>query len=170
MSKAKQLVRYGPSAYGAHFCLKPPLLLLLAIAYLSRALTLPIIVHVSSLAGGTADTTEYVRGVFSIGTAIASCIAVLVLYALIRRSPRASAPARWIWTHGRLLLAASAALDLVLTVTELARQGSSADTAVWNVLTSACDVYFLLYVLVSSRVRDTFADFPQPEAAADPAS
>lgn len=161
MEKSFKLDRYAPSAYDQHLCLKPPLLLLIAFAFLSRAITLPVIVHISSLAGGTSDTTHLVQGLFSVSTMVSSCIAALVLYAWSRRSPSGPRSARWIWTRGRTLLAFSAALDALLSVADaLVWHPISTDQVATTLLAVSADVYFLTYILASRRVRDTFSDFP----------
>jgi hypothetical protein len=155
--------RYDPSNYDEHFCLKPPLLLWLALVYLSRAITLPLAVQISSLAGGSADTTALIRGAFSAYSLLPSLIAAVVFVALIRRSPSGSRAARWIWARGRILLATSAILDLGLSfVDPQSGHGGASGAIEARVLTAAFDLYFLVYILAAGRVRDAFAAFPAP--------
>jgi hypothetical protein len=93
-------------------------------------------------------------------------LAGAVLFALIRRSPKASAAIRWIWTHGRLLLASAAALDLVLCILHSPLgHGEITDEAKFPLFAAAFDAYFLAYVLLARYVRDVFSDFPAPLAA-----
>jgi hypothetical protein len=166
MQKSYEFNRYPPSTYDEHLCLKPPLMLWLCILFLSRAVTLPFLIGLSSLGGGTSNTMQFVRGLFSTNTLFPSCIALAVLCALIRRSPSGPGWARWIWARGRLILALSAVLDFALAL---------AGSPIWDVqliqqaamspLTGALDLYFLAYLLASKRTRDTFSDFPGPSAS-----
>jgi hypothetical protein len=163
MERSHKFNRYSPGSYDNHLTLKPPLLLWIAVVYLSRAITLPVLVKLSALGGGSADTTEFMRGLFSASTLLPSGVAAIVLYPLLRRSPSASERARWIWARGRLLLGTAAVLDFVLSLTGgLAWHGELANPSPATLLTEAFDLYFLAYILASRRVRDTFADFPAP--------
>jgi hypothetical protein len=150
--------RVDLSKYDQYLCLKPPVLLWIALVFLSRAVTLPVLVRLSSLAGGTADTTDFVRGAFDAYTALPSLIAAVVLYAFLRRSPKASNAVRWIWARGRMILAAAAALDFGLWFLDLPTGQGTGDAA--RVLVAALDVYFLVYILAARRVREVFAQFP----------
>jgi len=150
--------RIDLSQYDQHLCLKPPGLLLIAMIFLSRAVTLPVIVRLASLAGGSADTTDFVRGTFSVYTAVPSLVATAVLYALLRRAPKASTAVRWIWAHGRTILAAAAALDFGLWFLDPPTGAGVGDAG--RVLVAALDVYFFVYILAARRVRDVFDQFP----------
>jgi hypothetical protein len=157
---------YGESSYDHHMCLKPPLLLWLAVLYLCRAVTLPAAMGIGTVAGVNADAIALFHGLWSIQTLLPSAIALCVLYALCRRLPNASMPVRWIWANGRILLALSAGTDLVLSLIALIRQGEIDDQALMSLLAAAVDAYFLLYILLARRVRDAFAEFPLPLDAA----
>jgi hypothetical protein len=80
---------------------------------------------------------------------------------MCRRSNNASRPVRWIWTHGRILLALSAAADIALAIPQFMHLEFTDDSVV-SLVSAAVDAYFLLYVLAARRVRDTFLDFPPP--------
>jgi hypothetical protein len=146
------------SNYDQYLCLKPPALLWIALLFLSRAVSLPILVRLASLAGGSADTTEFVRGTFSAYTVPGSLLAAIVLYAFLRRSPKASNSVRWIWAHGRWLLAAAAALDFGLWFLDPLSGRSTADSA--RVLVASLDVFFVVYILAARQVREVFEQFP----------
>ena len=157
---------YSPANYDDNWCLKPPLLLWIAIVYLSRAISLPLAAALCSLAGVGADTVSLLRDLWSADAVLSSSIAAAVFYALCRRVPSASEAVRWIWRHGRMLLAIAALLDVCLSLMTPIRQGAGSHQALLFVVGAGIDVYFLLYVLLARRVRDTFAEFPAPLAAA----
>jgi hypothetical protein len=155
--------RYSPSSYDQNLCLKPPLLLWMGILFLSRGVTLPLLATLGQLGGGSADTQALVHGLFGLGMLLPSSLAFLVLFALAMRSPSGVRPARWIWRRGGLLLAAAAMLDVALTLSgPFWRRGGFEMLSVWEVVAAVFDLYFLIYVLASRRVRDVFCDFPEP--------
>lgn len=163
--------RYSLSSYDQNLCLKPPLMLWIGILFLSRGLTLPLLVTLSQLGGGNADTRALVHGLFGLGTLLPSSLAFLVLFALAMRSPSGVRAARWIWRRGRLLLAAAAILDLALAVAAATtgpsgRGGGIEAIGEWQLVGALFDLYFLVYILASRRVRDVFADFPAPAESA----
>ena len=147
-------------------CLKPPVLLWIAAVYLSRAVTLPIVLGFSALGGGSSDIAAFVGGFISVENLLPSLIAALVLCALVRRAPPGSRAIRWIWAHGRMLLAVSAGGDfLLLGAAAASHWGQDGEVTGSLVLAASMDLYFLAYVLSARRVRDAFSDFP-----ADPVS
>ena len=163
--------RYSLSSYDQNLCLKPPLMLWIGILFLSRGLTFPLLVTLSQLGGGNADTRALVHGQFGLGTLLPSSLAFLVLFALAMRSPSGVRAARSIWRRGGWLLAAAAIFDLALAVAAAAtgpsgRGGGIEALGEWQVVGALFDLYFLAYILASRRVRDVFADFPaQAESA-----
>jgi hypothetical protein len=162
MQKSFNPRRYSLASYDRHFCLKPPLLLWLSALFLSRAISIPLVIGIGSLGGGTANANELVHGLFSISTLAPSCIAFPLLCALALRSPSSGQAVRWIFSHGRVLLAAAAILDGALASSGLSiERVENADEQVGAALLGVfIDVYVCLYVLISKRVRDVFADFP----------
>lgn len=151
---------YAPSSYDDYFCLKPPLMLWLAVLYLSRAITLPIMMGMGSYFGVNRDALKMFRALWTVQTLVPSMLAAIVLFALLRRAPGASKAVRWIWARGRLLVAIAAGLDLALTVVPLIRAGEINDAAVLSAIAGVIDLFFLAYVLFARRIRDTFSDFP----------
>src|ERR1700678_3814941 len=103
---------YDPSSYADDGCLKPPLLLRLTVIYLSRALLLPLAVGIGHVAGVDSAAIGLLRGLWNVELLLPSLIALPVLYAMLRRVPRASDGARAIWSRGRIILALSAAADI----------------------------------------------------------
>ena len=161
--KTSRPFRYDESSYDNNFCLKPSLLLWLAMLYLSRAILLPLVAGVASM-NGSGDAASLTRGLFSPDAYVPSALALLVIAAWCRRTPSATRVPRWIWTRGRTFLAASAILDLVLPVYAPFQESYG----VWQLTTprligAALDTYFLAYLLASRRVRDVFSQFPMPD-------
>jgi hypothetical protein len=151
---------YPASHYDDQMCLKPPVLLWLAVLYLSRALSLPIAMALGHFAGVDEKAITVFQGFWSADALIPSAIAAVMVYALVRRLPTASRQVRWIWAHGRIVLALSAVLDIALLAIALIRQGEINDQSIWSLVAVAGDLYFLLYILLARRVRQTFLEFP----------
>src|SRR5208337_417447 len=156
---------YGPSNYDDYLCLKPPLLLWVAVLYLSRAITLPVAMGIASFAGVNADAIALLRRLWSVEALAPSLIAAVILYALCRRIPTASGLLRWIWARGRVFLVVSAGIDLILSLSSPIRLREINDEVLLSLLSAAVDLYFLLYIFAARRVRDTFSEFPPPESA-----
>jgi len=156
--------RYGLNHYDANFCLKPPFLLSLAMLYLSRGILLLLLSSVGSLAALSSDTVMLLRGSIKLGTVIPSILGASLLYALGRRVPSASKAVRWIWSNGQVLLAAAALADVtVQLLNSPLLYGDAYDQTAWPLVAAMLDLYFLVYVFASRRVRDVFADFPAPD-------
>lgn len=153
---------YPDSHYDDQLCLKPPLLLWFAVLYLSRAITLPIAMALGHFAGVDDRAITLVRGFWSADALLPSALAAVMLYALMRRVPTAARQVRWIWAHGRALLAVSAILDMALLSIGLIRQGEINDRAMLSLIAGAVDLYFLAYILAARRVRHAFLEFPAP--------
>jgi len=162
MQHSYQPRRYSLESYDRNFCLKPPLLLWISTLFLSRAISLPLVIGIGSLGGGSANANELIHGLFSVATLAPSSIAFPVLCALALRSPSSGRAVRWIFGHGRLLLAAAAMVDTALALSSVSiERVANADEQLGAVLLAIVfDVYVCLYVLISKRVRDVFADFP----------
>jgi Protein of unknown function (DUF2919) len=162
-------LRYPLSSYDDYLSLKPPFLLWLVMLYLCRAVTLPLLMGLAAFAGINADTRSLFAGYFSIQAVIPSLIAAPVLFALLRRSPSAPMAVRWIWAHGRILLAVSAGLGLLLTLLDSPlRHGELNEQMGLPLLLAAIDLFCVVYVLAARYVRDVFADFPAPVADTKP--
>jgi hypothetical protein len=141
-------------------CLKPPLLLWLAVLFLCRAIMLPVVIGIGHVAGVNADAMTQLRDFWSADQLVPAVVAIPVLCALCWRSGSAPNALRWIWARGRMLLALSAAVDIALPVLAQLVQRQISDQFVLTLFASGVDVYFLAYILAARRVRDTFADFP----------
>jgi len=159
---------YSPSSYDDHFCVKPPALLWLAVLYLSRALLLLVIYIVSSISMSHANpqAVDMLRGTVSIYALIPSLVAAPVLCALLTRGPSSPTLVRWIWSNGRTILSLAAILDCMVSIGSSGIIGGDVVNLSPGLLVLALfDVYFLVYILGTRRVRDAFADFPPHEPA-----
>jgi hypothetical protein len=155
---------YDPSCYDHNFCLKPPGLLWLAALYLSRAIVLIMAAQLATVARADANVAAVLRGAASVYALVPSLIAAPVLYALICRAPTSTKPLRWIWAHGRALLIVAAILDCAASLFGSGFIGGDiAEPNAGLLLAAAFDLYFLVYILATRRVRDAFADFPLAE-------
>jgi Protein of unknown function (DUF2919) len=155
---------YPASYYDDLMCLKPPLLLWVAVLYFSRAITLPVAMAIGHFAGVDSRAIASFHAFWSIDALLPSLIAVLVLYALCRRVPTAPRLVRWIWARGRILLAVAAVLDMALIGIALIRQADVSDLSLLSLVAAAVDAYFLAYILAARRVRQAFSEFPAPVA------
>ena len=151
---------YSPSNYDDEMCLKPPLLLWLAVLFLCRAIMLPVAIGIGHVAGVNADAMTQLRDFWSADQLVPAAIAIPVLCALCWRSGSAPDALRRIWVRGRVLLALSAAVDIALPIASQLWQRQITDQFVVTLFASGVDVYFLVYILAARRVRDTFLDFP----------
>jgi hypothetical protein len=156
---------YPASEYDEYWCLKPPPLVWLATLYLSRSITLPLIMAVGTIAGIDSSSSGWLKSLWSLNAIAPSLIAAVILYDLFRRVPTASQGVRWTWARGRIFLGLSAALDLALSAITIVRLGNASSEALMAMLCGAADLAFLAYVFLTRRVRDTFAHFPSPELA-----
>jgi len=157
--------RYHPSHFDDEMCLKPPSLLWLAVIYLSRGVVLPIGIGIGHFAGVDDTAFGSLRSLWSVEALLPALLALPVLYALFRRAPSAGRTTRWLWRHGRIFLALSAGLDIALSLFQLATSRLGGDPIITGGAASV-DLYFLAYILMARRVRDTFSDFPLPRNAA----
>lgn len=154
---------YSPSSYDDHFCLKPPGLLWLAVLFLSRAFLLLVIYVASSLSRVSPDALATLRDSVSIYAFVPFLVAAPVLYALLCRGPSSTRLVRWFWAHGRTILIFAAVADCAVSIGGSGLiDGDISDLKPLSLLTALFDVYFLVYILATRRVRDAFADFPPP--------
>jgi hypothetical protein len=153
---------YSSSQYDEYFCLKPPLLLWAAILFLSRSISLPLVIGLGNFAGVDAAALTELRRFWSLDNLLPSLLAAVLLYAVVRRVPTAPAAVRFIWSHGQKLLVLAAAIDFVQAAITIFRMANLSDEVLLSVGCAAIDTYFLLYLLLARRVKDAFAEFPAP--------
>jgi hypothetical protein len=164
MAKSYDFNKYASWSYDDDFCLKPPLLLTATVLYLCRSFLIMMLVLAASTRGRpTGMETFLPSGEHPMSIGLTAVPALLVLYARIRRTVAAGKFVRWLWKHGRVLLATSAAMEIGTAVLLLSISASQpGDSDLLRVTFLILDVYILLYVLLSKHVRDVFSDFPPP--------
>jgi hypothetical protein len=163
MSKRVEIEKFGLDSYDDFLCLRPPWPLIASLIFLCRGVVVFVLVAASR---GVAARLDYLGDTetLGIGSALATAPAALVLYALGARGPSAPAFVRWIWTRGRALVSLSA-LAYVYFSTFGAPLGPEplawvSDTSVAAKAMLLAELGIIGYVLLSSRVRQTFRDFP----------
>ena len=81
MARSDSARIYAPTSYDDYLCLKPPLLLWVALLFLSRAITLPFAMGIGQVAGVSAEALAAVRALWSGDIALLpSLIAMVPLY------------------------------------------------------------------------------------------
>jgi len=151
---------YPLSAYDAHFCLKPGLVLWLVIAFLARAYVVTI-VSFTRRAGSRMELIDLVyshRATLALA-ALAALPAVACVYAYVRRAPGAQPRDRALWHAGRWLLLASALVNLGVVTIPVAQHLAQVEG--WRLLELVVSAWVLIYLAVSRRVRQTFAEYPE---------
>lgn len=97
---------------------------------------------------------------FSLTLAILATLpALCLIYAWTRRNPGASNVVQYIWRHGSMVLTVTALLNIATVFVPLFLDFKHKTHMVgWMQL--AISVMVIVYVQLSQRVKDTFADFP----------
>jgi hypothetical protein len=162
--KRLDVAKYGLNAYDDFGCLRPSMLLIASLIFLCRDLIFLVLLGVSRLIGASGEIAglqDIVDGETLLSGCVAAVPAALVLYALGARMPTAPAFVRWIWGHGRSLIAVSALVSIVLAVMQYGsdpRRWLNSSLAVKAIVLAELGI--VAYVFLSSRVRQTFMDFP----------
>jgi hypothetical protein len=166
MTKRFEIERHG--SYDALIALRPPGLLIGSLIFLCRSLVAVVAFGIAGAPGvraavGSVDTEGLWIG------CLAALPALLVLYAVGARVPKAPAFVRWTWAHGRALMSLSALCHIALAVTLY-----WSDPRRWHIGSPmgkamvVTDVAIIGYVFLSPRVRHTFLDFPLKEVVGSP--
>ena len=155
MSKFNVL-SYDPWCYDNNLCLKVPFILALSIFYLSRHVIVPLIVFSIERKTQSEDMFYLLSGSNTLIYLPCGLAALVVALCWARRTPKAGTMVRRLWGRGRLWLLASALLDIgirIATTTNLLKG--------FTLALLLLDIYVVLYLFISVRVRDVFADFPE---------
>ena len=154
---------YPFSAYDKYLSLKPDLNMWLMFAFLLR----PYVIFLLSITNrqdkmGLINLIYFDRFVMILA-AIAAIPAVLVMYAFAKRKPEASDKVRWIWCRSGGFLLASVLLNLLIVLVP-ALMGLLHELGIIIWVELGISVLIIYYLFSNERVRDTFADFPDPVA------
>lgn len=159
MTKRLQIEKYGLHSYDDYLCLRPSWPLIASLIFLCRGLA------VYALVGVSGGVPAGLNGIVDSATLWSGCLAaapaVALLYALTARVPAAPTFVRWIWQHGRSLVALSAVSYVAITATRYGadpRRWLGSPLAVKAI--TLVEIGILAYVFLSSRVRQAFLDFP----------
>lgn len=153
--------KYPFSAYDKHLSLKMSPLMWLAILFLAR----PYAIFIMSIANrrdrmGVLETFYGDPAVSFLG-ALAAIPAIILVLAWIKRQPGAAALTRRVWASGRLLLILASILNIIIIFLPALTGAVLRISMVGWIETIIC-IFIIIYLIRSTRVRDTFADFPQP--------
>jgi len=160
LSKTDYVLSHGPSVLDRHGCLKVPFLLAVAMVYLARhPLLMPLVYYSLKKTGETGSMNVLLDASHFLLYFACSLPALVVLMAWNYRLPTGGTRVRWIWARGQWFLLLSALFDMAARfyLTENLFKG----LALAQLL---LDGYVILYIFISARVRDAFADFPAQEA------
>ena len=151
--------KYPFNAYDNNLCLKPSLGMWLVMLFFLRPYVI-IAMSLSNKADRLGGIKMFGLGESLIYSAIAALPAMLIIYAWIKRQPEAGAFVRWIWAHGRILLAGSGLFTILYIVLLQVFIKSIKLSFIEAVPVLVCPI-ILYYLYKSERVKDTFADFPK---------
>lgn len=161
MKRARLVIKYDLDSYDKHGCLKVPLLLFAVLVFACREYLLPLLTLISSIRGGSSYDVSLLLDEHHKLALITELPALLTAYALSRRVPAGDAFARWIWRRGQIFVAVSVLLDVYLaTVVAGFSFRHLADGSILPLLRLAADASILACLALSTRIKDTFADFP----------
>jgi hypothetical protein len=95
--------------------------------------------------------------------ALASIPAMAILYAFVKRNPGAGDSVRRLWHQGRNLLMIGIAGNLIiLALPFFLVEAYEMNKVAWIQLGIA--LYIIYELIMSQRIKDTFNDFPKPDA------
>jgi hypothetical protein len=154
---------YRPDEYDEHLCLKPSVPMILAMMYAARHLVLVFLAYFPGMAG-TSDA-GVIKGLLAPYFVVADIPALVLLLAWRFRAPEAGPLWRGIWHRGRIILALTLAVQVILLVEMRwnlmlaeAVRGSAGMLVVFYAFLS---LIVLVYVSTSERVKTVFQDFPK---------
>lgn len=161
------MLKYNARHYDADLKLKVPLLLWLALLFGVRHFFL---VALAGLMPSESETTAWVGLQAHYELLACNLPALLVLLATGHRIPDAMPVMRWIWRHGRLLVALSYISTMagfcLLNRALLANPASDGFGVALFIL--ATDMFMMTAVLRSELLKDLFLEFPDPVQAGAP--
>lgn len=156
---------YTPDDYNQYDVLHVPVVLSLTTIYLLKhylITALPFLATVPFVSMIAAPLIDVIpsHSYSSRALLYASIIPLLVTMAMARRVPTAGHLFRFIWSWGRILLIISVVLEVSLVILYAAMDWKKLNDV--TLIFIYLDVIAFMYLLRSQRVRDTFAQFPDP--------
>ncbi len=159
------MMNYDISDLNDKGVLKPGLMLMAVTAYLARTLfygPLTLLAKRRGFSGGSAELDMSFLTVSSPIEFFFAVPAVLVAFAMLKRSALSGPFIRNVWRNGKWLLLLSVSMHLAyLLVVAL---GHSGDIQTVEMVSGVIDIYIVYFLMTSTRVRDVFAMFPEKES------
>jgi hypothetical protein len=156
---------YSFKDYDKYLCLKPPAEFWLAVAFFLR----PFILKMSSIQMGRGGSKTKAVSLlydiaypdnFSFFLAVLSTLpVVLLLVAFAKRKPDASDLMRKLWRNGITLMVIAAILTVLVIFLPIAL-GKTHSVHLYGWIQLGITALIFGYLLKSTRLRDTFADYP----------
>jgi hypothetical protein len=159
--KGSAVENYGFSDFDDHGTLRVSLPMWLWILYSLRHAILWLGLSISRSPDMLEELTDETHWAFM----LCGVPALLLLLDAGFRVADAGRVPRWIWRNGRSLLVAAFLLHVVIAVA-IGLTKPSWQFSISQVVVFVLDVLGLRFALNSSRVRDVFADFPEPNPVA----
>lgn len=145
---------YTPDDFNEHLVLKVPVLLALSILWTSRHLVIPFFIFMIGQSN-VKSSNDWVIDQATWLLSISSLPALIVMFAWGNRLPKSGAVIRWLWRYAGIILASSLLCDILLYYWFVPKL-----TEGFTPVSLLLDLYILVYLGVSKRVRHVFADFP----------
>jgi len=157
---------YTPDDYNQHNVLKVPGYLPLILLYMLRYPVLYVLSY-NPLMGSSLEFLEHFAGKqLNWLVLLASVPVLLIVAAMVQRTPLGSSFIRRIWQHGHMLLLFSISTSL-FGILLYALLGWKSFNELFLVLTYL-DFMLLLFLWRSKRIRDVFSEFPAYDPNYDP--
>lgn len=151
---------YGPESYNRYLTLKVPVLLIIVMIYAVRHILVVVLVYNPKFL----SAFLFMRGLFEPWYVVADLPALMVMAAWWQRRPNRKILWKRVWGIGRVLLTLSLALQLIM----ISIAGGMELIGVYYldegerivIASMVLNLLAIYYIWRSTRVRDTFTEFP----------
>ncbi len=151
-------MKYGFDDYNEYNILKIPLPVVLINIYLLKNFLIFVLPMISPIP----IVKDFAHEQFSIALLFSGIPAAMVIGGMLRRIPETrSVIIRWIWGWGRMLLLASLVMEIGFIILYVVL-GLSKFNGV-SLAFIYIDLVLMIFLVKSQRMRDVFAEFPEPE-------
>ncbi len=150
--------KYDFLRYNKYHVLRPNVLLLLALAFLCKDIVLIMVVGAGSFKGGAGPGMSNLASLISPKMIVSDLPVIAVVFSLIFRRPEAGRLVRFFWKHGRLLIALSIVIYILLVLEQ--RDFQFLRLGLLEMALIGADLLIAAYVFSSRLVKDIFAEFP----------